>query len=224
MPKHVGIVACSPPGAAACYERIATRSVQPLEVSVHAQPFSIYMRHIDADDWSGVAELMLDSAKKLATIGAHVLIAPCNTIHNAFDLVQRRSPLPWLHIAAEVAKDAKRRGYRRIGLLGTKRTMESPLYPAHLEPCGIECVLPEPEERREIDRFIFDEMVGGTFSDEAREYLNGIIGRLKQRGCDAAGLCCTELPLLLKAGEPSLPLLDSTAILAHAAIERSVTC
>jgi aspartate racemase len=222
MPGHIGIVACSAPGAALCYELIAAAPGPAREISMNAQPFGDYMRHIDAANWQGVAELMLVSAGKLAGAGADFLIAPCNTIHQAMKHVIGRSPLPWLHIAAAVVAEAKRLGYRRVGLLGTSLTMESPLYPSQLDAAGIEHGVPESRERAEINRFILDEMVRGAFTTEARMYFTGLIQRLKERGCDAAGLCCTELPVLLEGGETALPLLDSTRLLAQAALERSV--
>jgi aspartate racemase len=123
---HVGIIGCSPPGAALCAELICTQASElargsnaRVEVSMHCHAFSEYMRHIDADDWTGVSELMLSSAHKLASIGAEFLLAPCNTIHRVFDLVTAQSPRPWLHIAAQVAAECKRRGFRRVALLGT---------------------------------------------------------------------------------------------------------
>jgi aspartate racemase len=221
MPGHVGIVACSAPGAALCYELIATGPGPILEISVNAQPFGEYMRRIAAGDWEGVAELMLVSAGKLAAVGADFLIAPCNTIHQAIEHVIPRSPLPWLHIATAVVAEAQRLGYRRVGLLGTRLTMESRVYPSEFERAGIEHCVPEARERAEINRFIFDEMVGGAFTPAAKQYFTSAIQRLKERGCDAAGLCCTELPVLLGGAPAALPLLDSTRILAQAALARS---
>jgi aspartate racemase len=222
MPGHIGIVACSAPGAALCYELISTGHGPRPEISVNAQPFGDYMRHIDAANWQGVAELMLASARKLAVARADFLIAPCNTIHQAMEYVIPRSPLPWLHIATAVVAQAKRLGYRRVGLLGTSLTMESPLYPSQFDAAGIGYFVSESCERAEINRFIFDEMVGGAFTPEARLYFTDAIGQLKERGCDSAGLCCTELPLLLEGVPAALPTLNSTRILAQAALERSV--
>ena len=222
MPGHVGIAACSAPGAALCYRLISTGHGPTPEISVNAQPFADYMRHIGAANWQGVAELMLASARKLAVAGADFLIAPCNTIYQAMEYVIPRSPLPWLHIAAAVVAEAKRLGYRRVGLLGTSLTMESPLYPSQFDAAGIGYCVPEPQVRAEINRFIFDEMVGGAFTPEARLYFTDVIRQLQECGCDSAGLCCTELPVLLEGLPAALPTLDSTRILAQAALERSV--
>ncbi len=224
MSRHIGIVACSPPGAALCYQQIATGSAHPPEVSVHAHPFDAYMHHIEAGDWERVGGLMLDSAEKLAEIGADFAIAPCNTIHHAMEFVVPRSPIPWLHIAAEVAREARLRRYRRIVVLGTRLIMESDLYAEQLHMAGIECAIPDAVEREEMDRWIFSEMVAGKFSDAARAYFGSVVGEMARRGCDAVGLCCTELPLLFQGMDAGLPLLDSTMILAQAALERSQKC
>jgi aspartate racemase len=226
MPTHVGIVACSPPGAALCFELLSTGASAltnsgggHIEVSMHSHPLSEYMRSIDAGDWDGVAQLMLSSAGKLANIGAQFLVAPCNTIHTAFDRVTAESPLPWLHIAAEVASEAHTRGYKRVGLLGTMFMMEGSVYPSQLQRYGIDSQIPEAAERKRLNRFIFDEMVHGEFSVEAREQALDLLQAMHRQECDAVGLCCTELPLLLRGIESPLPVLDSTTILAQAALK-----
>src|SRR5579862_6352335 len=131
---HIGIVACSTEGAALCYRTISIEGAKRLgqhnhpEVSLHSFPLAQYMKSIDTGDWAGVAELMLSSADKLAKAGADFLICPDNTIHQAFDLVEARSSLPWLHIAQEVANQARRSRFKRLGVLGTRYLMEGPVY------------------------------------------------------------------------------------------------
>ena len=229
MAQHIGIVGCSAPGAALCYETICMESealagenqARP-EVSLHTHPFSEYMRRIKVGDWQAVAELMLSSTEKLAGIGAEFVVAPCNTIHYAFESVAARSPLPWLHIAEAVAVEANRLGYRRVALLGTKLMMEAPIYPSKFAQAGIERLIPEATERGRINHLIFEEMVFGNFTPEARRYCLGVVEQLRNQGCDSVGLCCTELPLLFRGQDVSLPLLDSTRILARAALRRAV--
>jgi aspartate racemase len=228
--KHIGIVGCSAPGAALCYQTICTEAAALLkekyahpEVSMHTHPLSGYMRFIESGNWNGVSDLMLSSAKKLAKIGADLLITPDNTIHQAFDLFGGRSPLPWLHIADEVAAEAKRLGCRRVAILGTKFLMEGPVYPSRLAAAGIGHRIPEPRERERINKFIFNELVEGRFTPAARKYFVKVIERLRKEGCDAVGMCCTEIPLLLRPQDTSLPLLDSTRILARAALKRAVS-
>lgn len=119
MSQHIGIVACSAEGAALCYRTICVEAAQFLgpyahpEVSLHSHSFAEYMRRIERGDWPGVADLMLDSARKLAGAGADFLICPDNTIHQAMPHVAPQSPLPWLHIAEAVAAVATARGFRR---------------------------------------------------------------------------------------------------------------
>jgi aspartate racemase len=226
LPRHLGIVGCSPPGAALCYEVACTysREAAPgLEISLHSHAFGDYMERIEADDWEGVAELMLSSARKLAESGAQLLVAPCNTIHAAFDRVLPRSPLPWLHIADEVAAAARRRGFARIALLGTRSIMEGPIFADRLAAAGIAQLIPEAEERHRIDQLIFDELVRGIVSPGAGRYLRGVIERMRGAGCDAVGLCCTELPLAIPESGSPLPVLDSTRLLAVAAVEKCGT-
>lgn len=228
MPKHIGIVACSAEGAALCYRTICIEGAQFLgphahpEVSMHTHPLSEYMEHIYRDDWQGVANLMLSSATKLAAIGADFLLCPDNTIHQALPYVIPRSPLPWLHIAEVVAGEAAGRNFRRIGLTGTRYLVGSEVYPQKLSARGLDYVRPSAEEREEINRIIFDELVYGVFKPEATAYLQQVIGRLKEGGCDAVVLGCTELPLIMNDSLSPLPTLDSTRLLARAALRRAV--
>ena len=221
MPQHIGIVACSAEGAALCYRTIALEGGRRMgrhdhpEVSMHTHSLREYMKCIDRDDWKGVADLMLSSAHKLAQCGADFLICPDNTIHQALPDVLPHSPLPWLHIAEVVASEAAARGFRRVGLTGTRYLVESSVYPADF-------VRPLPDEREEINRIIFDELVNGVFAPEAVAYFQKVIGRMKNEGCDAVALSCTEIPLLMNDESSPLPTLDSTRLLARAAVERAL--
>jgi aspartate racemase len=213
---HIGIVASSAEGAALCYRTICVEGADLLgpynhpEVSMHGHPFIQYKNCI--------AELMLSSAEKLARAGADFLIAPVNTVHQAFDLVEHRSPRPWLHIAVEVANEAKRHGYKRLGVLGTRSLMDGPVYRDTLKAAGIEHRVPAADHRERIHRIIFDELVQGTFLPRTQAYFTEVIGALKDEGCDAVALACTEIPLLMTQEQSPLPMLDSTRILARAAL------
>jgi aspartate racemase len=224
---HVGIVACSTEGAALCYRTLSLEGARILgrhdhpEVSLHSFSLAEYMKNIDAGDWAGVAQLMLGSAEKLAKAGADFLICPDNTIHQAFDLVAHRSPRPWLHIAGEVAAEAKRRAYRRLAVLGTKYLMEGPVYREALTAAGIEHRVPNAEQRQRINQIIFDELVNGQFLPRSRAYYVDIIRGLEDEGCDAVVLGCTEIPLLVTEKDSPLPVLDSTRLLAVAAVKKA---
>ena len=228
MARHIGIVACSAEGAALCYRTICGEGARRLgphahpEVSMHTHSLADYVRCLHRDDWRGVGELMLASAGKLAAIGAELLICPDNTIHRALPAIAARSPRPWLHIAEVVAAEAAARGFRRLGLTGTRWLVESEVYPEQLAARGLAHVRPDPGERAEIDRIIMDELVGGVFRPEAVAYLQRVIARLAGEGCDAVVLGCTELPLILDDATSPLPVLDSTRLLARAALDAAI--
>src|SRR6185503_11518531 len=228
MSAHIGIVACSAEGAALCYRTICVegaelcgRHAHP-EVSMHTHSLAEYMRPVSRGDWQGVAELMLSSAHKLAGAGADFLICPDNTIHQAMSDVVPRSPRPWLHIAEVVADKAVARGFRRLALTGTRSLVDSDVYPHTLAARGLECVTPNSAERDVIDRIIFDELVNGVFTPEAVTRFQRVIERLKGEGCDAVVLGCTEIPLIMNDANSPLPTLDSTRLLARAALRRAV--
>jgi aspartate racemase len=227
MPKHIGIVGCSAEGAALCYKTICVEGSKALgphahpEVSMHTPSFSDYVQRLNQDDWQGVGALMLSSANKLAKVGADFLICPDNTIHQALPYVLPRSPLPWLHIAEVVAEEAVARGYRRLGLTGTRWLVESEVYPEKLAANGLDFVRPSPPERNEISRIIMEELVYGVFRPEAVTGFQQVIRRLAAQGCDAVILGCTEIPLLIDDSNSPLPTLDSTRLLARAAIRHA---
>jgi aspartate racemase len=228
MPLHVGIVACSAEGAALCYRTICGEGAGLLgphahpEVSMHTHSLADYVRCLDCEDWQGVSALMLTSAHKLATLGADFLICPDNTLHRALADVAPRSKLPWLHIAEVVASEAAERGYRRLGILGTRWLLASEVYPHKLAARGLAWVAPSPAEREEINRIIMDELVYGVFKAQAIAYFQRVIERMREQGCEAVVLGCTEIPLVMDDGNSALPTLDSTRLLARAALRRAV--
>jgi aspartate racemase len=177
---------------------------------------------MEAGAWDGVTALMLSSEEKLAKAGAELVICPDNTIHRVFDDVIGKSQLPWLHIAEEVAKEADRHKFKRLGIIGTTYTMEGPVYRQKLDAVGIEHTIPEPKDRELINKIIFDELVAHRFTKEAREYITGLIGEMADDGCDAVALACTEIPLIVTPESSPLPVLDSTRLLARAALRAAL--
>jgi aspartate racemase len=224
MPKHIGIVACSYEGAALCYKTICKEGSQYLgehshpEISLHNHPLNEYMKFIIEGDWERVAELMLSSAEKLKKTGADFLISPDNTIHQSFPVVNKRSPLPWLHIGLEVAKIAKMNSFSKAGILGTKFLMEGPVYPEILSENSISFYIPDILQRLRINDIIFNELVYGIIKRGSRDFFMDVIDEMKIKGCDCVILGCTEIPLLVLPEDSSLPVLDSTRILARAAL------
>lgn len=229
MAKHIGIVACSCEGAALCYRTICQEGEKYMgrlnhpEITMHTHSLGKYEKcFYGGANWKGVAKLMLSSTEKLLRAGADFVICPDNTIHQAFIMVLENSPLPWLHIAEEVAKEAESRGFRKLGILGTNYLMEGPVYPEKLLPRGIEYMTPEKEDREKIGRIIFDELVRGILRDESWRYFVKVIENFKENECDAVVLGCTEIPLLIDDRTSPLPTLDSTRTLARAALKKAV--
>jgi aspartate racemase len=228
MAGHIGIVACSAEGAALCYRTIALEAQAKMgehnhpRVTLDSLPMAEHMVFIRGNDWAGVADLLLDSARVLAAAGADFAICPDNTVHQAFPFLTPRSPIPFLSIADVVAQEARKRGFRKLGILGTRYLMESGVYPASLSPRGIAWEVPAPEDREKINTIIFKELVNGIFLEPSRLYFNEVMAELGGRGCDAAVLGCTEIPLIVRPDDAPLPTLDSTRLLARAAIARAI--
>lgn len=228
MPQHIGIVACSAEGAALCYRTICTEAPALLgphahpTVTLNSQSFAAYVDCLERDDWHGVAALMIASARVLEDAGADFLICPDNTIHQALPLAEVGSKRPWLHIAEAVAEEARARGFRKLGLLGTRWLVASEVYPEKLAARGIAYLRPNDDERLEINRIIMQELVAGVFKPEAIAYHQQAITRMKQEGCDAVVLGCTEIPLIINDANSPLPTLDSTRLLARAALRLAI--
>jgi aspartate racemase len=228
MAKHIGIVACSAEGAALCYRTICAEGACSMgkhrhpEITMHTYPLSEYMVYIRSGEWVKVAEFMIRSACIVAEAGADFVICPDNTIHQAFDIAVSKSPVPWLHIAEVVAAEARGRKFTNLGILGTKYLMTGPVYPAALKKLGIHCQIPKEQQREQIDNIIFSELVNGVLSEESRLYFNDIIEEFRQTGCDAVVLGCTEIPLLVEPKDCALATLDSTRLLARAALRKAL--
>lgn len=224
MAKHIGIVACSAEGAALCYTTICVEAGAVMgehmhpEISMHTYPLGLYTPYFPSGNWEEVGRLMMGSAEKLATIGAEFAICPDNTIHQAFEYLAD-SPIPWLHIARVVSENAQGQGLHRLGILGTKYLMTGPVYPEMTEEFGISCEIPDESDRETIDRIIFTELVNGIIKPESRTFFTTVIEKLKDRGCDGVVLGCTEIPLIVRPEDSPLPTLDSTRLLAKAAVK-----
>ncbi len=225
--KHIGIVAGSAEGAALCYRTICVEganlfgSYEHPEVTMHTHSPGEYIRPLLDGRWEEVGVALLSSARKLASVGAELLICPDNTLHRGLDLVIQDSPVPWLHIAQEVATVAAERGFKRVGVLGTRWLMEGEVYPGKLSAKGITYEFPETEDRQRINDMIMGELIYGRFESNTRQYFQSMIRGFGQRGCDAVVLGCTEIPLLIRESDSSLPTLDSTRILARAALREA---
>ncbi|HSD75398.1 MAG TPA: amino acid racemase [Steroidobacteraceae bacterium] len=227
--QHIGILAGSSEGAALCYRTICLEGPEILGEYQHppvtldgSVSLADYMACIYRDDWDGVAALMLESTRRLATAGADFAICPDNTFHQAYDRVQKSSPIPWLHIAEVVAAEAATRGMRHLGVLGTRYLMEGPVYREKLGARNIAMTTPQPVSRAEINRIIFEELVNGRVLEPSRARCLEIVGELRATDCDGVVLGCTELPLIILPEQSPLPTLDSTRLLARAALRRAI--
>jgi aspartate racemase len=185
-------------------------------------PMARWMPAFDAGDLDTLAAIILESTAVVAGAGAGFAICPDNSAHIAWTQVQAATPIPWLHIAEVTGAAAGRIGATRVGVLGTRFTMGGPVYPEVLARLGLDCVVPDQADAEVVDGIIFDELVNGIVTADSRRAYQDVIDRLAARGCDAVALACTEIPLLISPADSSLPTLDSTRLLAPAAVERAV--
>ena len=224
---HIGIVACSAEGAALCYRTICHEAAAVLgedrhpHITLDCISLGEYMDFIHRDDWRGVGTLMLDSARRVHAAGAEFAICPDNTIHQALPYIRDSSPIPWLHIAEVVADQARSQGLRHLGVLGTRYLMEGPVYRDALAARAIRMTVPEAPDRLAINRIIFEELVHGQVLEPSRRQCLDVIGWLRGQDCDGVVLGCTELPLIILPADSPLPTLDSTRLLARAAIRHA---
>lgn len=226
--KHIGIVACSAEGAALCYRTIAQDAERYVgahnhpTVTLHSIPMADWLPAFNAEDYKAVGEFMLSSAKVVAKAGADFAICPDNSCHLSWPHFIDRSPIPWLHIGEVVVAEAQRNGWKKPGLLGTRYTMTGPMYRDVFARFGMTVIPPEPDDQRIVDDVIWEELVHGHFPEASRLRYNEVIARLKARGSDCVILGCTEIPLLVSPDDCPLPTLDSTRLLAMAAVKRAV--
>ncbi|HYJ29166.1 MAG TPA: amino acid racemase [Allosphingosinicella sp.] len=226
--KHIGILAHSAEGATLCYRTCWMEGVERLGPHNHPQisMTGIAMHHaLDAwerGDLAFLRTLFAADAARLAAAGADFFILPDNTAHIALEVPGEPFDLPCLHIGEAVAAQAQRCGFRRIGILGTEWTMTGPVYTGALGRRGLGFEIPDPDDRATIHRIIFEELCLGMFTDASRACYVAIIEKLAARGCDAVALVCTEIPLLITPEGSPLPILDSTRLLATAAVEVAI--
>jgi aspartate racemase len=192
------------------------------QITMHSFPLADYLRFVARLDWEGVAGLLLESVEKVARAGADFAICPANTAHEAFKFMRPRSPIPWLHIVEVVAEAASGRGLSKLGILGTRFLMEGEVYRKVLSNRAIGSLIPEAEQRERINTLIFDELVKGTLERSTREYFRSVVSELAREGCDGVVMACTEIPLILRQEDVEVPLLDSTRLLAKAALEEAL--
>lgn len=226
--KHIGVLAHSADGAALCFLEMVRESARRRgphahpEITLSALPMGEVLPAWDAGDLPRINAYLGRTAQRLAAAGCDFFVCPDNTAHIAFERESAALPLPGLHIAEIVAETAKQRGFRQIGLLGTKYTMDGPVYRDAAARRGLQLSVPPPADRALIDRVIFDELCCGVIAEASRAAFVRIIAGLAAEGCDCAALSCTEIPLLVAPEASPLPTLDSTRLLAHAAVDAAL--
>lgn len=228
MTKHIGIVSVNYEGTALCYQSICEQAASRMgeydhpQITIHSFPLADYMSFVSTLDWEGVAELLLESAEKVARAGADFAICPANTTHEAFKFMGSRSPIPWLNIVEVLAEAAARQKFSKLGILGTKFLIDGKVYREVLSNHGIQAMIPRAEQSERINTLIFDELVKGALNSSTREYFRDVVRELSSAGCDAVVMGCTEIPLILRQEDVDVPLLDSTRLLAGAALEEAL--
>ena len=228
--NHIGIIACSAEGAALCYRTIIEQGMhrygrfQHPEVTMHTVPLARYMDHLNLDtpDWQAAGSVMLESMGTLKKAGADFAICPDNTIHEAFNLVRDAAPLPYVHIIETVVDEAIRRGMKKILVLGTTFTMNGSFYPDAINAKGLEYEMPDNNARLEVDRIIWEELLFNRPQPSSIQYYVDLIEKHRQNGCDGVVLGCTEIPLMINDENSPIPTLDSTRLLAQAALDCAV--
>ena len=226
--KHIGILAHSAEGATLCYRECWMEGIRRLGPHKHPEITltGVAMHHMmdgwERGDLPALRAMFFRDSEKLAAAGADFFVCPDNTAHIALESEGEPFPIPALHIGEVVAEQALSEGRRKVGILGTEWTMSGPVYPGALGRRGIEWAIPDDADRAIVHDIIFDELCLGVFRDASRDAYLRIIAKLTGQGCDSAALVCTEIPLLITADKSPLPILDSTRLLARAAVEAAI--
>ena len=222
--KHIGILAHSFEGAALCYRTMCLEGVKRLgphrhpEITLTGRGMADVLDDWERGDLPALRAFFQRDIEKLAAAGCDFFVCPDNTAHIALESSGERFPIPCLHIGEVVADQAARDGRTKVGILGTKWTMTGPVYPGALGRRGIGWAVPDEANRKQVDDIIFGELCLSVFTDESRDTYVRIIEKLAADACDAVALVCTEIPLLITQGVSPLPILDSTRLLAAAAV------
>jgi aspartate racemase len=223
--KHIGILAHSAEGSALCYLTACHEGIRRLGAHMHPDitmdviAMGTSMAAWERLELGSIRATFAETARRLAAAGCDFFVCPDNTAHIALEAPGAGLALPGLHIADVVAEAAAKLGFRMVGVLGTKWTMDGPIYRGAFARRGLGYAVPGAGDRAMVDRVIFDELVNGVFSRDSRAAYVRVIAGLAEQGCDAVVLGCTEIPLLVTAEDSPLPTLDSTRLLAVAAVD-----
>lgn len=224
MPKHIGIVGCSPEGTALCYREIFRHAKKLLGdrghpvVSIHNEPLERYLDAVLKDDWHTVGDLLTRSAKHLANCGAEFCIVPDNLMQHGVHLAESQSPIPWLTMTDMVTRAIESDRRQVVGLIGTKMVMFGSTYQTALGLKGVRVLIPEEQEAESLNSIIFQELVFGETRSESRARVVEVVRHLADRGCEAVVLGCSEAALVISAENAPIPVYDATDLLAEGAV------
>jgi len=228
--KRIGILGGLSPESTATYYGYITRKYTERfgdygypEIIIYSVNFQNYVDWGDTGQWDRIAEDMIKAARALERAGAEFGIIATNTMHIAFDEVQEAVKIPFLHLIDAAADAIKAKSFSKVGLLGTKFTMNKPFYKERLAANGINAIVPEVYDQEEINRVIYDELVRGRILDISRKRFLEIMSKLGEDGAEGIILGCTEIPLLISEKDSSLPLFDTTTIHAQRALEYAIS-
>ena len=168
--------------------------------------------------WESISEKFIEAAETLQTAGAEIILICANTMHQVYDSVKEKIPTPILHITDVTAKEILKTDIRKVGLLGTKYTMEEDFYKDRLQNFNIDSIIPDKNERELINKIIYNELCKGIFSIKSKKVFIEIIDNLHNRGSDGIILGCTEIPLLINEQDVKIPIFNTTLIHAAAAV------
>lgn len=209
------------------YYRIMNQAAKEKLGGFHSAPCILYsvdfndvekLQH--QGDWESLTRLMIEAAQSVKKAGADFLVICTNTMHKMADDVQRAIQIPLLHIADVTAEAVKANGQSVVGLLGTKFTMEQDFYKGRLQEIhGIDVLIPEDKERQVIHDILYNELCLGEIKELSKGKFQSIIQNLVQRGAQGVILGCTEIPLIVRQEDYEIPLYDTTALHARAAVD-----
>ena len=213
------------------YYRIINEAVKEKLGGFHSAEMVLYsvdFAEVEAfqhrGEWDRAAVLLTEAARRVEAAGADFALLATNTMHRVFDEIRKGIRIPLLHIADVTGREIQARGLKRIGLLGTRFTMEQEFYKGKLaRDFGIDVLIPDEAERRAIHGILYDELCLGAVKDASREVFRKIIGGLESRGAQGIVLGCTEIPLIVKQKDYALPLFDTTDLHARAAVDLALS-
>ena len=224
---HIGIVAVSPEGASLFYRHLFRHAArlfpdrEPPRVTIHNEPLPTYIQCVKADDWSGVAELLLKSVRVLHLAGCDFVLTPDNAVQHGVMIAEHDSPIPWLTMTDLVADALIEKKIQTVGILGTRYVTQGSAYQTALGLKGIKLQAPQDEDVDQLDEIIFKELIYGSFSPESKRAFHEIASRLYDRGSEALVIAASEVRLILDESELPIPTFDAADLLAVGAVIRA---